>query len=82
MRRGWYLGEETFKDKLLAMVDGLGKKTRKAKDAVAMDHCILSGNMQDSDFPLQAGRMAAHSRGLVGGACNLRPSSGHDKAMD
>ncbi len=40
LRRGWYLGEESFKDKLLAMVDRArrGDKPRKAKTGVASAH--------------------------------------------
>lgn len=40
LRRGWYLGEESFKDKLLAMVDRArrGDKLRKAKTGVARAH--------------------------------------------
>ncbi len=40
LRRGWYLGEESFKDKLLAMVDRArgGEKPRKAKAGVASAH--------------------------------------------
>lgn len=39
-RRGWYLGEESFKDKLLAMLDRarIGEWQRKAKTGVASDH--------------------------------------------
>ena len=40
LRRGWYLGEESFKDKLLAMVDRArrGERPRKAKTGVANAH--------------------------------------------
>ncbi len=40
LRRGWYLGEESFKDKLLAMVDRArgGESPRKAKTKVASAH--------------------------------------------
>jgi len=40
LRRGWYLGEESFKDKLLAMVARArgADKPRKAKTAVASAH--------------------------------------------
>jgi len=39
--RGWYLGGETFRNKLLAMVDGVGgkgKNRRKAEKGAARDH--------------------------------------------
>ncbi len=42
LRRGWYLGEESFKDKLLAMMDRAkareGDRQRKAKTGVASAH--------------------------------------------
>ena len=40
LRRGWYLGEESFKDKLLAMVDRVrrGDKPRKARAGLASAH--------------------------------------------
>jgi putative transposase len=40
LRRGWYLGEESFKDKLLAMIARArgADKPRKAKTAVASAH--------------------------------------------
>ncbi len=41
LRRGWYLGEETFKDRLLDLVDvakGIKPRTRKGRDGVVRDH--------------------------------------------
>lgn len=40
LRRGWFLGEESFKDKLLGMVDMArgGDRTRKASPGVASAH--------------------------------------------
>ncbi len=40
LRKGWYLGEESFKDKLLAMIDGAGgrKSPRSSKAGVSRDH--------------------------------------------